>query len=152
MAVSAEALPRRGANRWPAIGRYALLVTAAAVVLFPVYCAFVIALQPTSRLLSFPGILLPTEPDLSTFSQAFEQGHLGRYLLNSAVASVLITLGQIVTSILAAYALAFLQFKGKSIIFTAFLATLIVPTEVTIVPNLQPIERPAKQTSELQSL
>src|SRR3546814_2306359 len=72
MAVSAEALPRRGANRWPAIGRYALLVTAAAVVLFPVYCAFVIALQPTSRLLSFPGILLPTEPDLSTFSRSEE--------------------------------------------------------------------------------
>src|SRR3546814_14034291 len=99
MAVSAEALPRRGANRWPAIGRYALLVAAAAVVLFPVYCAFVIALQPTSRLLSFPGSLLPTKPALSPFSQAFEQGHPGSYLLNSEVASVPITLEPTPTSL-----------------------------------------------------
>src|SRR3546814_17149297 len=113
MAVSAEALPRRGANRWPAIGRYALLVAAAAVVLFPVYCAFVIALQPTSRPLSFPGILLPTEPDLSTFSQALEQGQLVRYLLNSAVASVHIPLGHIFPPILAPSPFTFFHFKRK---------------------------------------
>lgn len=141
MAATASAMPRR---RGPRHGRTALryggLVLAAIVVLFPIYCAAVIAVQPASRLLEFPGILIPTDPDLSTFSDAFDRGHLGRYLVNSAVVSVIITMGQIVTSVLAAYAFAFLRFRGKSLVFTLFLATLMVPAEVTIVANLQTVD------------
>jgi sn-glycerol 3-phosphate transport system permease protein len=140
MAASAESLPFRRPGRGRTVLRYAGLVVAASIVLFPIYCAFVIAVQPTSRLLEFPGILLPTEPDLSTFGDAFDRGNLDRYLINSAVASVIITAGQIVTSILAAYAFAFLRFRGKSIVFALFLATLMVPSEVTIVANLQTVD------------
>jgi sn-glycerol 3-phosphate transport system permease protein len=136
MAVRPARRPRRSRTAL----RYGGLVLAAVVVLFPIYCAAVVAVQPASRLLEFPGILLPTHPDLSTFADAFDRGHLGRYLLNSAVASVIITLGQITTSVLAAYAFAFLRFKGKSLVFTLFLATLMVPAEVTIVANLQTID------------
>ena len=140
MAASAETLPAPRRGRAGTVLRYVGLFGAAAVVLFPIYCAFVIAVQPTSRLLEFPGILLPTSPDFSTFGDAFDRGNLDRYLINSAVASVLITAGQIVTSILAAYAFAFLRFRGKSIVFALFLATLMVPAEVTIVANLQTVD------------
>jgi ABC-type glycerol-3-phosphate transport system permease component len=119
--------------------RYVGLVLAAAVVLFPIYCSLVVAVQPTSRLIDFPGVLLPTKLDLSSFGDAFERGHLGRYLVNSAIVSLLITVGQIITSLLAAYGFAFLRFRGKSLVFTLFLATLMVPAEVTIVANLQTI-------------
>lgn len=139
MAAIAE-LPRPRAGRWRAVLRYTGLLVAAAIVLFPIYCAAVIAIQPASRLLDFPGILLPTSPDFSVFGDAFERGRLGRYLVNSAVVSMVITAGQIVTSVLAAYAFAFLRFRGKSVVFTLFLATLMVPTEVTIVANLQTID------------
>lgn len=141
MAATASSLPRRrGSRRGRVALRYGGLVTAAVVVLFPIYCAAVIAVQPASRLLEFPGILIPTDPDLSTFGDAFDRGHLGRYLVNSAVVSVIITLGQVVTSVLAAYAFAFLRFRGKSLVFTLFLATLMVPAEVTIVANLQTVD------------
>ena len=141
MAATAEAMPRRrGPRRGRTVIRYGGLVLAAAIVLFPIYCAAVIAVQPASRLLEFPGILLPTSPDLSTFGDAFNRGHLGRYLVNSAVASVIITFGQITTSVLAAYAFAFLRFRGKNLMFTLFLATLMVPAEVTIVANLQTVD------------
>ncbi|MGQ0433065.1 MAG: carbohydrate ABC transporter permease [Microthrixaceae bacterium] len=139
MAATASALPRR-ARRGNTPLRYVGLVLAAVVVLFPIYCAAVVAVQPASRLLEFPGILIPTDPDLSTFGDAFNRGHLGRYLVNSAVASVIITVGQMITSVLAAYAFAFLRFRGKSLVFTVFLATLMVPAEVTIVANLQTVD------------
>jgi sn-glycerol 3-phosphate transport system permease protein len=122
------------------VGRYVLLVLAAFIVLFPIYSAFVISLQPAERLLDFPGILFPTDPTFGTFSDAFERGSLGRYLVNSTIVSVVITAGQVVTSILAAYAFAFLRFPGKSLVFVVFLATLMVPAEVTLVANYQTID------------
>ncbi len=140
MAASSSALVHRRRARRRTVLRYAGLVLAAGIVLFPIYCAAVVAVQPVSRLLDFPGILLPTNPDLSTFGEAFERGHLGRYLVNSAVVSLIITVGQITTSVLAAYAFAFLRFRGKNLVFTLFLATLMVPGEVTIVANLQTID------------
>lgn len=129
-----------GFGRAGLIGRYVALSLAAAVVLFPIYAAFVIAVQPTARLFEFPGILLPTAPDLSTFGRAFDQARMSQYLINSVIVSVVITVGQIVTSVLAAYAFAFLRFPAKSLAFTAFLATLMVPSEVTIVANLQTVK------------
>lgn len=120
--------------------QYVLLVLAAVVVLFPVYSALVLALQPASRLFGFPGILLPTDPTFDTFSDAWRQGNLATYLVNSAVVSVLITAAQLVTSVLAAYAFAYLDFPLKRVLFLAFLSTLMIPAEVTIVANYEIVE------------
>ena len=139
--ASADAGRQQRRRRRSNIPRYLGLSIAALLVLFPVYCAFVMAVQPTSRLLDFPGILLPTDPDWSFFSRAFNEANMDRYLVNSIFVSLVITAGQIVTSILAAYAFAFLRFPAKGLVFALFLATLMIPAEVTIVANLQTIER-----------
>jgi sn-glycerol 3-phosphate transport system permease protein len=145
-ATSAERAPadrvvrRRRRGRGGRIARYIGLVLAAMVVLFPVYSAFVVAVQPASKLFEFPGILLPTEPDFSTFSRAFDRANLDQFLINSAIVSVVITLGQVVSSVLAAYAFAFLRFPAKGLVFGLFLATLMIPAEVTLVANLQTIQ------------
>jgi sn-glycerol 3-phosphate transport system permease protein len=123
------------------IGRYALLTFFAVVVFLPIYVAVVIAIQPASRVVDFPGVLLPKSLTLSPLRNAFRVGHLWRYLLNSAVVTVCIVGGQVVTSVLAAYAFAFVRFPFKRVVFTLFLATLMVPTEATIVANYETIER-----------
>jgi sn-glycerol 3-phosphate transport system permease protein len=123
------------------LGRYALLVLAATVVVFPIYVAVAVAIQPSYRLLDFPAVLFPSEVDFGVFERAFTQARLSRYLLNSAIVSLAITFGQVITSILAAYAFAFLRFPAKNAIFVAFLATLMVPTEVTIVANFETVQR-----------
>lgn len=138
--MAAELALPRPRRRRRHVGRYLLLALAAAVVLFPIYTAAVVSLQPAGRLLEFPGQLLPTEPSLDAFRTAFERGSLGRYLVNSAIVSVIITVAQVLTSIAAAYAFAFLRFPGSSAVFLLFLATLMVPTEVTIVANFQTVE------------
>jgi sn-glycerol 3-phosphate transport system permease protein len=118
---------------WRKAGRYALLVFASFIVLFPIYSALVVAIQPASALTSGLGVLIPTELTFSVFGDAFSQGDLGRYLRNSVVQSGLTMICQVATSILAAYAFAFLRFPGKRVLFFAFLATLMVPTEVIFV-------------------
>jgi len=115
------------------VGRYLLLTLMAFVVIFPIYMMVVGALKPGNKVLVNP--LLPTDFTTGTLTEAWRTGHLGRALWNSAYVSVLITLAQVVTSILAAYAFAFLRFPGKTFVFVAFLATLLVPLEATLTVN-----------------
>jgi sn-glycerol 3-phosphate transport system permease protein len=120
--------------------RYLLLVLVAAFVLFPIYAAFVVAIQPIGEFRDL-GVLLPSHYSFSTFSDAWSDGHMGLYLRNSFVVTIAIVVGQVLTSILAAYAFAFLRFKGKRFLFFVVLSTLMVPTEVTIVGNLDTINK-----------
>ena len=120
----------RGARK---VGRYALLTVMAIIVIFPIYMMVVGSLKPGNKVLVNP--LLPTNITTSTLREAWSSGHLGRALWNSTVVSTIITLTQVVTSIIAAYAFAFLKFPGKSLVFVAFLATLLVPLEATLTVN-----------------
>ncbi len=119
------------------VGRYVGLTFAAVLVLFPIYSAVVVSIQPANALLEWPGILIPNEISFDAFGQAFDQGNLGIYLRNSFIQSTLIMVFQVGTSILAAYAFAFLRFPGKRWLFYVFLATLMVPTEVIVVAQFQ---------------
>ncbi len=119
--------------------QYAALVIAAVIILGPVYVTVVYSLQPVEKIFSYPPSLLVTDPQWDTYRRAFETGSLGRYLVNSLIVSCAITAGQVVTSVMAAYAFAFLRFPAKNLVFVIFLATLMVPWEVTIIPNYQTV-------------
>src|SRR5262245_57924229 len=113
---------------------YLLLVLASVLVLFPLLFAFSLALQGET----IAPTLIPdvSKLDVSVFAQAFsKEKHLGRWILNSFVVSVAVTLGQLLTSVLAAYALANLRFPAKPVFFFAFLGPLMIPWESTIIPN-----------------
>jgi sn-glycerol 3-phosphate transport system permease protein len=133
-------VPRRhrfGARRIAGVTmRYLLLTVLAVVVLFPLYMTVVNSLLRPSQIAARPPTFFPTHPEWSTYSTAWTDGHMGRYLLNSAIVTTFITAGQVVTAILAGYAFAFLEFPFKRTLFLVFLATLMVPFEVTIVTNL----------------
>lgn len=119
-------------------GRYALLAFVAAVVLFPIYVMVVGALKPGNKLLQDP--LLPTNVTGETLSEAWRDGKLGRALLNSTVVAIVVTIAQVVTSVLSAYAFAFLRFPARAFTFGLFLATLLVPFEATVVVNRQTMQ------------
>lgn len=117
------------------IGRYVLLSFVAVVVLFPIYAVLMQALKSGPDALDHPRSLLPVDLTLTTIRDAWTEGDLGQLMLNSVFVSVMVTLGVVTTSLLAAYAFSFLQFPGKNLVFMAFLATMLVPAEVTIVIN-----------------
>ena len=117
------------------VGRYTLLAFVAVVVLFPIWAVLMQALKSGPDALDHPRSLLPVDLTLDTIRAAWTEGDLGRLLLNSIFVSLVVTVGVMTTSLLAAYAFSFLQFPGKGILFVLFLATMLVPAEVTVVIN-----------------
>ncbi len=116
------------------IGIYFLLVLASLIVLFPLIFSFSLAVQgPTLAPTILPNF---SKLDFTVFGQAFaRQPNLSRWILNSFIVASAVTIGQLVTSSLAAYALSNLNFPGKTIFFFLFLSTLMIPWESTIISN-----------------
>lgn len=132
-------LRRTARARLGRAGRYALLVTCALVILFPIYAAFVVSMQPLSEFRDL-GVLIPSRFTLVPYREVWNQ-NLPRYLLNGIFVTLCIVAGQVVTSILAGYAFAFMRFKGKKFLFFVVLASIMVPTEASLVGNLDTIKR-----------
>lgn len=120
-------------NRW-----YLVLTALAVVVLAPIYFLIVRSISdPTTSLTS--SVLTPTWDKLrfDGFSKAWSRGDLDAAMVRTLIVTGLITVLQVSTSVLSAYAFAFLDFPLKKVVFALFMATLLLPVEVTLLPNLQ---------------
>lgn len=114
---------------------YSLLTVVAALVLFPLWSAFTISMLDESQVATYPPLLAPTQLHLTNFVRAMQQAPLLRYLFNSIFQSSIVMIGQLATASLAAYAFAFIDFKGRNLMFLVFLSTMMIPWEATIIPN-----------------
>jgi len=126
-----------GSRKW---ARYLVLAVVAILVLFPIYVTVLFSLKPGTAIFDYPRALLPVDLTLQTLRDAWNQGHLDRYLLNSAIVSIAITVGTLITSLLAAYAFSFMRFPLRGVLFYVVLSTLLVPAEVTILANTDTIK------------
>jgi sn-glycerol 3-phosphate transport system permease protein len=134
----ASALDRTtGSRKW---ARYLVLTVVAILLLFPIYVNVLFSLKPGTAIFDYPRALLPVDLTLQTLEDAWNQGNMGRYLVNSAIVSVAITVGTLITSLLAAYAFSFMRFPLRMFLFYVVLATLLVPAEVTILANTDTIK------------
>lgn len=116
------------------VGRYAALAVAAALTLGPVLWTLSTSLRTPSESFNLPPSFLPINPDFTAYREVFKQINVGLLVLNSALVTGLIALGQMASATLAGYAFARLDFRGKNAIFSLVLATMMVPVQVTIVP------------------
>jgi len=105
------------------------------LVIFPIVWMVSSAFKVPQELFSEEIRILPQTPTLENFVVAWQKYGVPRWLLNSFVTSTGITIGQIVTSLLAAYAFGVFIFRGREALFGIFLGTLIVPFQVTMIPN-----------------
>lgn len=122
--------PRHGA-----LAKHLVLISVAVVIGFPFYWMVTTAFKDFFEATRFPPTLLPVEPILDNFPEAWSQAPWTRYFINTLFVSTMVTLGELVTGILAAYALARMNFLGKGVVFGVLLATYMVPNEATIIPN-----------------
>lgn len=131
------AVDRSGAriDRRSAARSYLVLTLLSLLVLAPIYFLFVRAISDPSKAFT-SSVLTPQGVRWDGFSEAWRRGNLGGALARSLVVTVAITGAQVVTSVLAAYAFAFLWFPFKRVVFAVFMATLLLPLEVTLLPNL----------------
>jgi sn-glycerol 3-phosphate transport system permease protein len=119
--------------------RYLVLTILSVIVLFPIYIAVVDSLLKPGQFAYQPPLLFPVTPQWHSYSAAWNQGDLAVFLRNSAIVTIGITAGEVITSILSGYAFAFLDFPFKRTIFAVFIASLAVPFEVTVVVNYSTI-------------
>ena len=122
---------------WKRWAWYLLLTALSVLVLFPIYMTLVRALSTPAAYVREGLPLYPVKPQWDVFARAFDEGDLGGRMLLSAVVTLIIVAAQLVTSVLAAYAFTFLDFVGKRAVFLVFMATLMLPIEVTLIPNAQ---------------
>ncbi len=130
---------RRRPIRPGTIGAYVLLIVAALIVAFPLLLALSYSLMSEGQIASFPPPVVPVNPTLANYGTVFASIPIGRYLLNSFIVSTAVVIGQLLTASLAAFAFSFLVFRGRSVLFFAFLSTLMIPWEATIIPNYMTI-------------
>jgi len=123
----------------PTIGWYTLLSVLALVVLFPIYMLVIRALSAPLAYVYAGQPLHPVSPEWDVFSRAWNQADLARAMGLSAVVTLVIVAAQLLTSVLAAYAFAFLEFPLKKLMFALVVATLLLPIEVTLIANVRTI-------------
>ncbi|HMU78786.1 MAG TPA: carbohydrate ABC transporter permease [Microthrixaceae bacterium] len=131
--------PGRARSRWAAAGWYLVLTLLSVIVLFPVYMLLLRAISDPLAYVAEGQPLHPVAVEWDAFTNAFTEASLGRSMALSFVVTLVIVVAQLLTSVLAAYAFAFLEFPFKRVLFAVVIATLLLPIEVTLVANLQTV-------------
>ncbi|MBO1269157.1 carbohydrate ABC transporter permease [Arthrobacter cavernae] len=129
----AHAVARRKTS-WNTVLRVVLLLIAAALTLGPVLWTLSTSLRSPSESFKLPPSFFPWNPDFTSYAQVFQQLDMVILVLNSALVTGLIAVGQMVSAAMAGYAFANLKFRGRGALFSIVLATMMVPVQVTIVP------------------
>jgi multiple sugar transport system permease protein len=119
---------------------YILLTFWAVMVLFPYYWMLLTSVKSYS---SYNAEYVPSfftlHPTLENYVSAFTQVPLARYFLNSIIFTVVTTALMMLVIVPAAFAFARLQFKGRDLVFSLFLALMMIPNELVIITNFQTI-------------
>jgi multiple sugar transport system permease protein len=124
------------ARRWGAsalvhVLLYALAILTVAPFLWMVLTSF----KELGEIFAYPPTWWPERFSFENYVDAFQAAPFGRFYVNSLFVAVAVTLGQLVTCSMAAYAFARMQFWGRDVLFYVFLGTMMVPAHVTMIPS-----------------
>ena len=120
---------------WRLIPAYLLFGLGSAVMLVPFLWMISTSLKENSEVFVYPPVWFPNPPLWSNYAYVLELLPFGRYLLNTTVVATTVTALEVITSSLAAFAFARVDFPGRDRLFLIYLATLMIPGQVTIIPN-----------------
>lgn len=114
---------------------YTLIIAGALITIIPFIWMLTTSFKPETEVFIFPPRLLPIEPTWNAYVSLFSRVRFGRTLMNSAIVTVTYTFLNMVVASLAGYAFAKLKFHGRDKIFYLFLATIMIPSQVTMIPS-----------------
>lgn len=128
-------------QRFTKFATYTILVLGAAFILLPFLWMISTSLKPDNEVLLMPPKWIPSALQWKNYVDAFKAVPFFTYLKNSIVVTVAITSCELITTILAAFAFAQLEFKGKNLLFMLLVATMMVPGEILTIPNFVTLAR-----------
>ena len=115
---------------------YFFLTVWALIVLFPFYWMVLTSVKSYSAYnAEHVPAFFTLSPTLQNYVDAFTTVPLMGYLLNTLIFTVITTFHMVIVSVLAAYAFARLEFKGKNLVFTLFLSLMMIPSELVVITN-----------------
>lgn len=113
---------------------YAVLLVVAGMMVVPFMWMVSTSLKAPGTEFSYPPQILPTQFNLTNYQTLFNNLPFGRYFLNTLFVTVMTVIGQLVICSLAAYGFARLNFMGRDTIFVLYLATMMIPFQITLIP------------------
>ena len=114
---------------------YVVMTIITIFMLFPFYWMLVTAVKPVNEIFAFPPKLWPSEFHWENFREVLELRDFGTYFKNSAIVTLIATVITVCINLLAGYAFAKYQFRGKEFLFLIVLSTLMIPLQVIMIPN-----------------
>ncbi len=113
----------------------AVFIFLALVMLVPIIWLLLGAFKPDAEIIAYPPTFFPAEFTLKNFTKCMQRIDIIQYMKNSIIFSVGTTIPALFVNTLAGYAFARYEFKGKNIIFVTFLATMMIPFQVIMIPE-----------------
>jgi multiple sugar transport system permease protein len=114
---------------------HSVLAVLGLAVSFPFAWMVLTSLKSLPETRSAPPVLLPATPQWANYSEAWSEAPFARYFANSAGVSSAVTLSVVLTALLAGYAFGHMRFPGRDAILVVYLATMMIPFEVVLIPN-----------------
>jgi sn-glycerol 3-phosphate transport system permease protein len=114
---------------------YLAMTLVVILIMVPIFWMLSGSLKTNQEILKFPPQWIPTDPQWHNYKDAWNAAPFGRFYINTIVTTLAGTTLELTNACLTAYALAYLRFPFKNLIFILLLAALMVPQQVTIIPN-----------------
>lgn len=114
---------------------YLVLIILAFAVLLPFIWMISTSLKGKTEVFAYPPTWIPKDPQWQNYISLWKEAPFGRYFLNSTIVAVTVTIGQLASCVLAAFAFARMEFKGKNAMFMVFLSTTMISSQVTLIPT-----------------
>jgi ABC-type glycerol-3-phosphate transport system permease component len=111
------------------------LIAVGLLVAMPIFIAIFASFKLPQDITNYPPTLLPEMWTVENYITAWTSTPFGRFFLNSVVQTSIIVAANIVFSVLAAYAFSFLHFPGRDILFYVVVGSLMIPFQLTFIPN-----------------
>jgi sn-glycerol 3-phosphate transport system permease protein len=105
------------------------------VIGIPMFWMATASLKTLPEIRTFPPVWLPLSPRWQNYADAWRSAPFDRFFLNSIVTTLLASGAKLINAVLCAYALAYLRFPGRNLVFLVILTALMIPVQVTILPN-----------------
>lgn len=132
--VRAQTAARR-ARPWLMLTlRYGVLILGGLTMIVPFLWMLATSFKAPGAVMTNPPVIIPREPTLESYRRVAEAVPLLRIFTNSVIATTVAVVAQVITSAFGAYAFARMQWRGRDAVFFLYLATLMVPSQVTIIP------------------
>jgi multiple sugar transport system permease protein len=120
---------------------YVLMLVGCVIMLLPFFWMLTTSLKTEAGAMRMPPQWIPPKLHWENYAVAWGMAPFGRYFFNSFFVSITSTIGEVITTILAAYAFAKMRFFGKNVLFAILLGTLMIPGEMLLVPNYVTLTR-----------